>query len=455
LALEHGLVRPGTSVLDYGCGHGDDVRHLRDLGISATGWDPHYHPEKPLEQADVVNLGYVLNVVEDIQERAAVLARAFQLAQHLLIVAVRVDHGPQTGEAFNDGLITNRSGFQKIYTQAEFRSFVEGVCGRAPAMSGLGIGYLFKNPEWESLYLQHAVAYRPVVASASAIEEFRASEVGREFINVARSLARLPRPREFPRFELLQQRFGSPQRILRLAAAVLDPKQLEHLRQSRRESFLVYFAAMRLQGLTMPSFGLLPQATQADILSIWPSFKAARSEGENFLYSLGRSERVESAMRESKIGKFVGDALYAHRSVEDQLPAICRLQIFAARQIVGQQDYDVVKLAADGRRVSFLKYPNFDRVPHPSLSSSLIVYLPKAEYSYRDFSSSSNPPILHRKDSLVDGAYPQFRKFTSLTRQEERHGLLSRSDIGHKQLWEQILADRGFSLRGHRLVRRS
>jgi DNA phosphorothioation-associated putative methyltransferase len=254
---------------------------------------------------------------------------------------------------------------------------------------------------------------------------------------------------------MLRERFGSPQRILRIAAAVLDPEQLHLVRQSRRESFLVYYAATRLQGLRLPNFGLLPDATQADILSIWPSFKAARSDGEEFLFSLGHPNRVELALRQSKIGKLVGDSIYAHRSIEDQLPPICRLQIFAARQIVGQQEYDVVKLAAHGRKVSFLKYPEFDRDPHPSLTSSLSVYLPKSEYSYREFSASANPPILHRKDSLVDDTYPHFQKFAALTRQEEKQGLLSRSDIGHRLLWEQVLADRGLSLRGHRLVRRS
>ena len=75
-----------------------------------------------LQPADVVNLGYVLNVIESPSERDAVLRKALQLAQRLLIVAVRVDQGPQWGEAFNDGLITTRNGFQKLYTQAEFRA---------------------------------------------------------------------------------------------------------------------------------------------------------------------------------------------------------------------------------------------------------------------------------------------------------------------------------------------
>ena len=30
LAWEHGLIRPGASFFDYGCGRGDDIRCLRE-----------------------------------------------------------------------------------------------------------------------------------------------------------------------------------------------------------------------------------------------------------------------------------------------------------------------------------------------------------------------------------------------------------------------------------------
>jgi hypothetical protein len=51
-----------------GCGFGEDIQLLRGSGVSAEGWDPHYRPETPLTAADCVNLGYVLNVIEDLRE---------------------------------------------------------------------------------------------------------------------------------------------------------------------------------------------------------------------------------------------------------------------------------------------------------------------------------------------------------------------------------------------------
>jgi hypothetical protein len=39
------------------------------MGIRSGGWDPVHRPEPPVEPAPVVNLGYVVNVIENPQER--------------------------------------------------------------------------------------------------------------------------------------------------------------------------------------------------------------------------------------------------------------------------------------------------------------------------------------------------------------------------------------------------
>ena len=89
LAVESGVVRPGVTVFDYGCGRGDDIRRLTGSGIACHGWDPHFKPDTPRQSADVLNVGFVLNVIEDPQERDRVLADAWALTECVLIVAVR------------------------------------------------------------------------------------------------------------------------------------------------------------------------------------------------------------------------------------------------------------------------------------------------------------------------------------------------------------------------------
>jgi hypothetical protein len=85
--LEHGLLTRGTTVLDYGCGQGADVAGLNALGFQTIGWDPVHRPDGPKKPADVVNLGFVLNVIEDPVERVEALIDAYGLAKRLLIVS--------------------------------------------------------------------------------------------------------------------------------------------------------------------------------------------------------------------------------------------------------------------------------------------------------------------------------------------------------------------------------
>src|SRR5262249_39313825 len=81
LALADGLIGRATAVFDYGCGLGGDLRYLKGRGVRASGWDPHHLPKAKLRAADVVNLGYVLNVIEEPKERTTTLHRAFELAR--------------------------------------------------------------------------------------------------------------------------------------------------------------------------------------------------------------------------------------------------------------------------------------------------------------------------------------------------------------------------------------
>lgn len=46
---------------------------MGDRGIAAAGWDPWFAPDRPRTPADVVNIGFVLTVIEDLDERRQAL----------------------------------------------------------------------------------------------------------------------------------------------------------------------------------------------------------------------------------------------------------------------------------------------------------------------------------------------------------------------------------------------
>jgi len=452
LALAHGLVGPTLSFFDVGCGLGEDIRLLKESGIDAQGWDPYYLPDAPVGPADCVNLGYVLNVIEDQGERERTLRSAYDLARRVLLVSVRVDQSLNSGTDFSDGLLTNSGSFQKIYTQREFREYIQTVLGRKPYMAGLGIAYVFKDEAVESAHLAHLSITPAKRERVDLFARFAADPAGDALLQVTRSLGRFPLPSEFEHFPALFLRFGSRTRIERLVSGLLNPQTLAETKEVRRSDILTYLAMLHLRGIRPPRIRLLPPETQADIKLLWRSYKTAVEEGQRFLFSLAKPELIREACLSAPVGKRLPEDFYLHRSAEESLPALLRVLLFAARQIVGEVDYNILKIAMDGRKVSFLKYKDFDEDAHPPLFHSVRVHLPSTSYTIRNYSSSENPPVLHRKETFVDALYPEYATFAELTRQEEELGLLSNADIGFRQRWLAVLTERHLQIVGHNLL---
>ena len=116
---------------------------------------------------------------------------------------------------------------------------------------------------------------------------------------------------------------------------------------------------------------------------------------------------------------------------------------------------NLIKLHRHSGKVSYLVYPDFEADPHPALLRSIKLLLRTRELDCYDYATSTNPPILHRKETFLPPGHPLAVQFARLTQQEEKHGLLDETaSIGTRAGWVRRLAKRGFTVRGHRLVRR-
>ena len=69
LAIEWEILNTNLTFFDYGCGYGGDVERTKKLGYKSAGWDPYYFPDVELRSTDIVNLSYIINVIEDPEER--------------------------------------------------------------------------------------------------------------------------------------------------------------------------------------------------------------------------------------------------------------------------------------------------------------------------------------------------------------------------------------------------
>jgi hypothetical protein len=155
--IEYSQLHPGSTFLDYGCGLGGDVRGLAELGFDATGWDPAYAPDGPRNESDIVNLGYVLNVIEDPAERLDTLSSAWRFTKRLLVVSAQigdVNHEAPRAATLNDGVLTLRNTFQKYFGQQELQCYIEDAL-EVPALPvALGIFYVFREPSDRQCFLQ-------------------------------------------------------------------------------------------------------------------------------------------------------------------------------------------------------------------------------------------------------------------------------------------------------------
>ncbi len=143
-----------------------------------------------------------------------------------------------------------------------------------------------------------------------------------------------------------------------------------------------------------------------------------------------------------------------HRSALDRLEPILRVYEGCARAYLGELDEaNLIKLHRFSGKVSYLSYPDFDTEAHPALTRSLKLSLRTLQLDCYDYTTSPNPPILHRKETFLAEDYPGYEMFAELTRREEERGLLKdAARIGNREGWEERLREAGVRIEAHEVV---
>lgn len=457
-ALADGLFEPTASVFDYGCGRGDDIRHLRALGFTVDGWDPTHRPNAARRPADVVNLGYVVNVIERLEERARALRAAWELAGSLLVVSARLtwDARDLVGRPLADGLVTRTGTFQKFYDQGELAEWIEQTLGMQPHAAAPGIYYVFRDPSAAQRYLASRVyTYRPRVRIDPHAQYEAVRETLAPLFDFMRDHARPPKPGEVGEevVDGIREAMGSVGRAQRLIRTVTDDTYWEQVTIQRRAELLIYVALSRFG--RRPRFSQLDATLAGDIRSLFRTYAQACLQADRLLLACGDQAMLYVSARSSRIGKQTPSALYIHRTALAELPPL--LQVFegCARVLAGTVAHaNIIKLSVTEPQVSYLAYPAFDRDAHPTLHSSVTVNLRKLSVDWRDYGRSANPPLLHRKEEFLGVDHPKRRLYERLTRSEVRAGLYEHPEsIGTLQGWHGQLATMGLVVRGHRLRR--
>ncbi|MGN9915356.1 DNA phosphorothioation-associated putative methyltransferase [Micromonospora palomenae] len=463
LAIADGVVVRNSSVFDYGCGRGGDVQRLTAMGYTAHGWDPGHHPDVEIRPADIVNLGYVVNVIEDPAERVQALRSAWGLAREVLIVAARPDWEARTlpGRRHGDGIITSKGTFQKFFTQEELRAWIDGALGVRSVAAAPGVFYVFRDGIRAQSFFASRIRQRPVAVRRPKVSEvlYDAHRNAMDGLAVfVTGRGRLPEAWELgSNVECLLDAFSSVKQAAAVLRRVVGERDWDNdlaaARDRAAQDLLVYLALAAFAG--RPKASGLPPDVALDVKALFGSYKAACEQADMLLRQVADQKAINTACTRSPIGKLTPEALYVHVSVLGSLDPLLRVYEGCARALTGAvSEATLIKFARTAGKVSYLAYPAFDRDPHPALWVSLRADLPRLNVKHRDFSASANPPILHRKETFVPEGYPGREKFARLTRQEERAGLLEEnSTIGTRDGWQRRLNELGYRLSGHRLLR--
>lgn len=457
VALASNLIPKSSSFFDYGCGKGDDIRALKSIGHEASGWDPTHNSKERLKKADIVNLGYVVNVIEDQEERIDVIRKAYDLANKALIVSSRLifEIRNNVGRPFKDGFITQKKTFQKYYTQDELKSFIDTALDVNSVPGAPGVFFIFKDEALKIKFETARFRRRPDFKfRLNADEIFEQNKtILKPIVDFLLARGRLPQEFEIPDAEDLTKCFGNIRRAFNIIRHVVNEDDWIKVETQRSEDLLIYLGLSKFTG--RPKKTDLAQDIQLDVKAFFGSYAAACQKADELLFSAGNLELIHQACLKAPCGKRTHDAMYIHESALVNLSPILRIYEGCARSYIGNvEGANIIKLHRLKPKVSYLSYPDFDRKAHPGLRGALVVPLKSFDVKFYDYSKSDNPPILHRKEEFVPSTYPHKVKFEKLTKQEERWGLYENPKIiGTRERWNEVLQTKGVQLRGHKLAR--
>jgi DNA phosphorothioation-associated putative methyltransferase len=457
----HGLLAPGRTLFDYGCGRGDDVRGLRENGFTAAGWDPYYAPDQPVHGADLVNLGFVINVIEDFDERLEALTRAWSLAGTLLVVSVMLaNQNDPRGARFRDGVMTRRGTFQKYFTQGELAAFVGQVLDVEPIPVAPGIVYAFRDQDAEQRFLlERSRGTRTRLRAPSTLNRERPPRARRDskrdraeatyqahqaalerLWSLRLDLGRTPDKAEVADELALTAAFGSLNKALRFIEARkeadLGGEALDHLlaavEQARQDDLTVYFALD--QFARRKPYQHLEPGLRRDIKAFFGDYAAARAAGLALLMQIADTAAIGQACREAAehglgwletasdeddaetaaedVGAPGAVSLQLDARLVERLPPLLRVYVGAAAAAYGDYRHaDLIKIHIGSGKLTLMRFDDFDGRPLPRLLERVKIKLREQDVDYFAYAKGTEfePPFLYRKSRFIneeDPAYP-------------------------------------------------
>ena len=418
ILARHNYLNGEFTVLDYGCGKGDDLREIEAHGIDISGWDPVHFPDGELINSDIVNLGFVLNVIEEREERNETLKRAWNYADKLLIVSVMIagESVIQQFTPYKDGVITSRKTFQKYYSQSEIRSYVETTLEENAVAVGQGIFVVFKDKMEEQLFLlerqhvrrdwqqktQRKIRSREPALRKDIIDKHL--ELFTDFWETSLELGRIPANNEFEFSEQIRRVAGSHNKAHQALITHFGNELFEEAQQKRKDDLLIYFA-LALFSKRKPQTRM-PDSLKRDIKYFYNSYNEAIEQSREALFAVGNPDLIEEvcnkAYEQIKSGELTDGHSYTFRKEYlGDLPPELRIYIGCATQLYGDlENFHLIKAHMTSGKVSIMRYDDWSK-DAPLLVERIKIKMREQDVDFFDYGGRFTPPPLENKSLFI------------------------------------------------------
>jgi DNA phosphorothioation-associated putative methyltransferase len=465
LLVRHGVLSSSVSFFDYGCGRGDDVETLNAGSIQASGWDPHFAPDNPKNKGDVVNIGFVLNVIEDLDERREALLGAWKLTKKVLSVAVMAPSSAsiENAKPYKDGFLTSRNTFQKYYTQEQLRYFISDVARTDPVAVAPGVFFVFADDiahqeyqinRYERSHLKagglSGQRTRPkLTQSVDRLEKALPTleNLSSEIIELGRPIHSDEMPPELSQ-ALQAERVAFKTAQHYCLENLCQREELEEVASQRKEDLILYFA-IELFSQHKP-YRQLPRRLQQDLKHFWGNYANAQIEARQLLFSIGDKDKIQEAAEDAAddgLGYILPDnQLQFHHTILKRLPLILRCYVACGSVLYGDiESADIIKIHMNSGKLTLQFFENFDD-PLPVLQRRIKIDMRSQNVRIFDYDDEDRQ-YLYMKSLYVPEDFNDYEQQSKFDRKVSKIGKFDFSGYGPRaSAFDEFLRENALSI---------
>jgi DNA phosphorothioation-associated putative methyltransferase len=331
-------------------------------------------------------------------------------------------------QPYKDGVITSRNTFQKYYTQAELKAFIEMSVDENAIAVAPGIYYIFKDKQLEQHFLQnrhkrtykwqHLTAPEPVNEEQARILFTQHLQLFESFWLTCLTLGRCPANNEFAQSDKIKEVIGSNKKALQLVLKWFEEDELKTAEIMRKEDLLLYFALAMFE--KRKPYVQQPEDLKRDIKAFFDTYKIAQHQATELLFQIADSALIESMCLEAEkilpAGKIDFEneqphALTLHKDFITLLPLVLRVYIGAALQMYGElDDIQLIKIHIRSGKVTLLGYEGFYDSPLPQLKERVKIKMADQDVDFFDYIIKEKRPLLLNKIDYIDDTFEGYKK---------------------------------------------